>query len=80
MDAKAFLNSVSEDEARRVCEDVGTTLVYLKQLATGFRYPSRKLALALEEASDGRMLAERLVFPDRDNQQEPTSAPREHAA
>jgi DNA-binding transcriptional regulator YdaS (Cro superfamily) len=55
MDASKFLRTYGDEDGGQVAIAAGTTLVYLKQIATGFRNPSPRLAKRLEEASGGRM-------------------------
>lgn len=62
VDAKAFLAKYP-DEAAAVCERAGTKVVYLKQLASGFRRPSPEMAQRLALASSGRMDVLSLLFP-----------------
>lgn len=63
MDAREFLDTYGFEEARRVAESAGTNFAYFWQLANGYRFPSRDLAVKLEKASDGRMSRVALIWP-----------------
>jgi len=62
MNAKEFLTKFP-NEAPVVCKEAGTSMVYLRHLAAGHRFPSRELALRLEQASGGRMTRLKLLYP-----------------
>jgi DNA-binding transcriptional regulator YdaS (Cro superfamily) len=67
MDAKEFLKLYGLVEGEKVAKAAGTKLVYLRQISTGFRDPSPKLAILLEKASNGRMSRKQLrpdIFGD----------------
>ena len=55
MDAYTFIQKFGADEAELVARTAGTSLVYIKQLASRHRYPSRNLAMRLVSASAGRL-------------------------
>lgn len=63
MDAKAFYETFGKEEVERVACEAETTLDYFKQVMYGNRAPSPKLAIRLEQCSDGRM-SRRDLRPD----------------
>lgn len=65
MDVRTFLKTATYEERRQVAEAAGTTVAYLKQLAGGWRSPSKALAERLESASGGRINAMAALFPER---------------
>jgi DNA-binding transcriptional regulator YdaS (Cro superfamily) len=65
MDMKTFLNTHSESEVQSLAEKVGSKMVYFKQIASGFRRPSKILSMSIEMASDGKITAVELR-PDLD--------------
>ena len=67
MNAKSFMKKYPS-ELEAVCEKAKTSVGYFQQIAYGNRFPSRALALALEKASDERMTAEELMFPEKHEQ------------
>lgn len=64
MDAQQFLERYPQ-EVPSVCEAAGTKPIYLRQLATGFRRPSPRMAKRLAEASGGRMDVLSLLYPEQ---------------
>ena len=60
MNARQFLNRFGKDEAERVCQEANTTYDYFRQIASGARKPSWRLAGDLECASDQRMTRKEL--------------------
>lgn len=64
MNAKEFLKTHDEEQVKSVAEAAGTTLGYFKQIAYGFRHPSRKLASRLAKASQNKMSASELLLSD----------------
>ena len=62
MDAHTFYKQYDTRLVEAVCERAGTKLSYFRQIATGHRSPSPKLARALEKASGGLMSKEELLW------------------
>ena len=63
MDTKQYIHAYGDTQAEVVAIKAGTTLVYFKQLASGFRKPSPTLAKELEQASGG-ILKKYCLRPD----------------
>lgn len=61
MNAKEFLDAFGADEAQRLAQASGTNLAYFRQIASGHRFPSRKLAEKLVKNSGGRLVASKLL-------------------
>lgn len=57
MNMKEFLvkHEKSPDKIQILADEVGTKVVYLKQIATGFRKPGAKLTLKLHRATNGEV-------------------------
>lgn len=55
MNIKQYTKKYGRQAAASLAEEVGTKAVYLSQIASGFRHPSRILALALERATSGEI-------------------------
>lgn len=62
MNAKEYYAKHGKDKVEEIAIEAKTTLAYFRHLTTGYRYPSRKLALRLEKASGGEMSAAKLIL------------------
>lgn len=60
MDMKTYIAAHGGSEVARLADKVGTKVVYLKQIASGFRRPSKILSRSIEVASDGKVTAKEL--------------------
>lgn len=65
MDVRTFLKTATKAEQEAVAHRAGTSVAYLRQLAGGWRNPSKVLAERLEKASEGRINAMAALFPER---------------
>jgi DNA-binding transcriptional regulator YdaS (Cro superfamily) len=57
---KSFLSTHSETEVQDLAEKVGSKVVYFKQIASGFRRPSKILSMSIEMVSGGKFTAAEL--------------------
>lgn len=63
MDAMEYWRKHKRKKCQALCEQVGTTYPYWKQIAHGLRRPSIELARAFVEASQGEMTLDCLLKP-----------------
>jgi DNA-binding transcriptional regulator YdaS (Cro superfamily) len=61
MDLRSYLKSKSRAEFARI---LGTTKNYVNVLACGSSRPSPSLALRIEQATDGQVTRDELLFPE----------------
>lgn len=55
MDMKSFLQMEGREAATNLAEKAGTNYIYLTQIASGYRKPSGRLTLLLEQHSKGKL-------------------------
>lgn len=63
MDAKAYWDSVGKQAVIELCEQVGTSYGYYKQIANKRKRPSIDLARKMVAASGGQLSLDKLLFP-----------------
>lgn len=60
MDMRQFLDTNTAEEIRRVADEAGTKVIYLRQIGCGAKRPSPVLARRIEQASLGSVPAAEL--------------------
>jgi DNA-binding transcriptional regulator YdaS (Cro superfamily) len=53
-----YYKSLSSDEKAKLAQSLGTSKPYLSQLATGHRFPGRKILLGISAATLGKVTAD----------------------
>jgi DNA-binding transcriptional regulator YdaS (Cro superfamily) len=55
--SRKYIQSLSKNELAALAANLGTKPVYLYQIGKGFRTPSRRLALKMEQEAKGKIKA-----------------------
>ena len=61
MDLHSFVKQVGRPRAEKVAAAAGIRFPYLYQIAIGFRKPSARRAILIEEATGGKVTKEELL-------------------
>lgn len=64
MKLQEFYKMVGGAEIDNLAARVGVTAMHMRHCARGFRIPSRKLAIKIEQATGGKVTAYECLFPE----------------